>query len=101
MEGNNTPQSEGKRIRVQPVGSQGHKFDAEELIAQVCYFYPQYKFEEAERLSMRRINILLKVVRKQQALQMYNLTQIAAAPHTKKGEGVKKLSEHFKKIANS
>ena len=29
---------------------------------------------------------------------MFNLTQIAAAPHTKKGEGVKKLSDFVHKV---
>ena len=92
---------EGKRIKVQRVKSSHNKINVEELLAQVCYHYPQYTLDEAARLSYRRVNLLLKVAQKQQAIEFYNLTQIAAAPHTKKGEGVKKLTEHFKKIANS
>lgn len=93
---------EGKRISVQKVGAaKGKKFSAEELLAEVCYHYPQYTLDEAARLSYRRVQLLLRVAKKQEAIRMYNLTQIVAAPHTKKGEGVKKLSEHFKKIANS
>lgn len=88
---------EGKVVRVQRV--KRAKLNTDELIAQVCYYYPQYTFEEAERLSYRRISLLLKVAQKQRAVHYYNLVQIVAAPHTKKGKGVTKLSDHFKKIA--
>lgn len=93
---------EGKRIKMQSVvKATRKKFVAEELYAQVCYHYPQYTMNDAAKLSYHRIKLLLKVAAQQKAVEYYNLTQIAAAPHTKKGEGVKKLSEHFKKTANS
>lgn len=96
---NNLP-VEGKRIKIQKVTS-AKKFKAEELLAKVCYYYPQYNLEQAARLSYRQVQLLLRVAKQEQAVQLYNLTQIAAAPHTKKGQGVTKLSEHFKKQANS
>lgn len=34
-----------------------------------------------------------------EAIKMFNMTQIAAAPHTKKGSGVKKLADHFKRMS--
>ena len=94
-------QPQGKVIKVKRVPTKAAKLNTEELLAQVCYYYPQYTLETAALLSYRRVTLLLKVVKKQQAMHYYNLTQIAAAPHTKKGHGVKKLSEHFKKIADS
>lgn len=97
----NNSSSEGKIVRAKQVPKSSSKINVDEMLAEVCYHYPQYTLEEAALLSYRRVQLLLRVAQKQQAIQMYNLTQIAAAPHTKKGEGVKKLSEHFKKIANS
>jgi len=91
----------GKRIKVQKVPSASKRLSTDEILAQVCYHYPQYNLEEAKRLSYRQVKLLLKTAAQQQAIQMYNLTQIVAAPHTKKGAAVTKLSEHFKKLANS
>lgn len=96
---NNLP-VEGKRIKLQKIISV-KKFNGEELLAQLCYHYPQYTLYAASKLSYRQVQLLLRVAKQQQAIQMYNLTQIAAAPHTKKGSGVTKLSDHFKKTANS
>ena len=92
---------QGKRIRVKKVVVKAPKLNVDELLARLCYYYPQYTFREAKELPYKHVQLLLRVAKKQQAIQLYNLTQIAAAPHTKKGEGVKKLSEHFKGIANS
>lgn len=68
-----------------------------ELLATLCYFYPQYTFREARALPYQHVKLLLKVARREEAIKYYNLTQISAAPHTKKGEGVKKLVRYFKK----
>lgn len=71
-----------------------------ELYAQVCYYYPQYTLSEVEKLPQRDITLLLNVASRIEGLRMLNLTQIAAAPHSKNGSGVKKLTEHFKRVAN-
>jgi len=78
--------------------SQGYK---RSLYARVCYFYPQYNLKQASELSQRDVVLLLKTADQIEALRMLNLTQISAAPHTKKGAGVKKLTEHFKKVAKN
>lgn len=96
----NNPPEEGKRIKVQSVRSAVQSLKGEELLAQVCYYYPQYTLQTAALLSYRQVVLLLKTANKLKAVDYYNLVQIAAAPQTKKGEGVKKLSEHFKKLAN-
>lgn len=41
---------------------------------------------------------MLKVARKEQAWVLYNLTQIASAPHSKKGSGVTKMLKYFQEI---
>lgn len=71
-----------------------------ELYARLCYFYPQYTLQDAESLPSRDVSLLLKVQQKIEAVKMLNLTQIASAPNTKNGAGVKKLVTHFKGIAN-
>lgn len=90
---------EGKKVRVQRVTTRT-KLKGEELLAQVCFYYPAYTLDTAAKLSYRQVQLLLKVANKQQAVYYYNLTQIVAAPNTKKGKGVQKLSDHFKKMAD-
>lgn len=76
---------------------QSHQATNRELWATICYYYPQYTLEEASRLSIRDIKLLLKIAEKLEAQKMLAFTQIAAAPHTKKGQGVKKLTDYYKK----
>lgn len=76
---------------------QSQKATNRELWATICYYYPQYTLEEASRLSIRDIKLLLKIAEKLEAQKMLAFTQIAAAPHTKKGQGVKKLTDYYKK----
>ena len=71
-----------------------------EVYAMVCYYYPQYTLQEVMGLPARDVTLLLKVASQIEAVQNLNLTQIVAAPHTDKGKGVKKLTEHFKQVAN-
>lgn len=75
--------------------------DAEvtDLITRVCYFYPQYTLETAEKLTNSQVTALLLQAEKQRAIDFYNLTLISAAPHTKKGSLVEKLTKQYKKIA--
>lgn len=76
---------------------QSYQATNRELWATICYYYPQYTLEEASRLSIRDIKLLLKIAEKLEAQKMLAFTQIAAAPHTKKGQGVKKLTDYYKK----
>ncbi len=67
-----------------------------DLYATVCFYY-NYNLLEASHLPARDIALLIKTARRLEAKRMSDLTQIAAAPHTVKGRGVKKLSAYFKK----
>lgn len=68
-----------------------------EIWASICYYYPQYTLKEASLLSKRDIQLLLSTAQKLEAVKMKNLVQIVVAPHTKKGEGVKKLLDYYQK----
>lgn len=86
-----------KHIVAQSIRKEQPKATNRELWATICYYYPQYTLEEASRLSVRDIKLLLRTAEKLEAQKMLALTQIAAAPHTKKGKGVKQLSDYYKK----
>lgn len=76
-----------------------HKeLDPEDILATFCFHFQQYSYLDAKRMPFKRILQMLKIAEKERAKVMYDLTQIASAPHTKKGSGVKKLLDHFKKI---
>lgn len=87
------------RVRPQTVVSSKAKLSKRELYATVCYFYPQYTLKQVEQLPARDVQLLLNTAKKQEAARMYNLTLVAQAPHSKKQSNVKKLLEHFKKLA--
>lgn len=71
-----------------------------ETWARVCYYYPQYTLETVATLPIRDLRLLLKMAERIEAERSYDLVQIVAAPHTKKGKGVKDLTDHYKKIIN-
>lgn len=87
----------GKVIAAKPVHTPSSSQHKREIYAEVCYYYPQYKLDEVAKLPARDITLLLKVAHRMKAMEYYNLVQVVASPHTKKGQGVKKLSDHFKK----
>lgn len=74
--------------------------NARRLLARLCYYYPQYTLADARKLAARDVALLLDAVHQETAINYLNLTQIAAAPHTKKGSGVTKLISKYKQVAN-
>lgn len=92
----------GNQVEVQPVSQPTESNDSEtdvvDLITRVCYFYPQYTLETAQKLADSQVTALLLQVEKQRAINFYNQVLIAAAPHTKKGELVDKLTKKYREI---
>lgn len=92
----------GTEIEVQPVTEPKEEDDSEaevvDLLTRVCYFYPQYDLEAAKNLADSQVTALLMQAEKQRAIDLYNMTLIVAAPHTKKGSLVEKLIKQYKKI---
>lgn len=92
----------GDTIDVKPVHKPiNNDSDGEitDLLTRVCYFYPQYTLDDAENLTDSQVTALLLQAEKQRAIGLYNLTLIAAAPHSKKGKLVEKLIKQYKEIA--
>lgn len=86
-------------IQVKRVESSGKKTSLRELYATVCYYFPQYTLKDAEQLSARDFNLLLKMGKKIHARHMIDVLHIVSAPHSKDKNQVKNLLEHFKKLA--
>lgn len=93
----------GDKVEVKPLTPEVKDDDSDadivDLLTRVCYFYPQYTIDDAEKLTNSQVTALLVQAEKQRAIDYYNLTLIAAAPHTKKGKLVDKLIKQYKKIA--
>lgn len=77
------------------------KIDVEEVLARFCYYYQQYTYSMARRLPFSRIVKMLKIAQKEQAKKYLEFVKIVAAPHSKKGAGVKKLLELYEEVINS
>lgn len=92
----------GTNIDVKPIYAPINEDSGSEvvdLLTRVCYFYPQYTLEDVEKLTDSQVTALLLQAEKQRAIGFYNLTLIAAAPHSKKGKLVEKLIKQYKKMA--
>lgn len=96
----------GENVEVMPLkpqtdGDDDSETDIVDLITRVCYFYPQYTLETAQKLTNSQVTALLLQAEKQRAIEFYNHVLIAAAPHSKKGKLVEKLIKQYRKIAES
>ncbi len=70
-----------------------------ELYATICYHYG-YKLDYVQNLPARDLYLLHKIAIKMEANRYLNLTNIAAAPQSRKGQGVKKLLDYYKGVIN-
>lgn len=92
---------EPKRVVAQSVrlATESKKSTKREVWATLCFYYPQYTLEQASKLPMRDVNLLIKVARKIEAGKMMDFLNIIVSPHSKKPDReVKKLFEHFEKL---
>lgn len=69
-----------------------------DIITKICYFYPQYNLETAQKLTDSQATALILQAEKQRAIDLYNYTLITASPHSKKGQLVNKLLKQYKGI---
>lgn len=90
----------GKYVKVKRPYEKTKKVDEDALFAELCFYYPQYRMSHRHVLPYKYVVLLLNTARRKKAEEWTYLTHIAAAPHTEKGKGVKKLIEHFKEMAN-
>lgn len=82
-----TPQKVPKKI-----------ISSEDQLMLFCYKFSRYTFAQARKMPYTRILKMLKAARKEDARRMFEITQIVAAPHSKKGELIKKMLEYYKDI---
>lgn len=87
-------------VRVQRVeqAPQG-KLTKRELYAMLCYYYPQYKLQDAQNMPARDLNLLIRTARKIEGAKMYDLTLIVASPNSSDKDSVKNLLDQFAKRA--
>jgi hypothetical protein len=83
-------------MRVKAKAIPKKELSTEDLIAEFCYYYQQYKFHEARQLPHRRIIQMLQVARSERAKNYFELVNIVSAPHSKKGSSIKKLQSYYK-----
>lgn len=86
-------------IKVQKIPRAESRLPRRKVFATVAYHFPQYTLKEVAALPYRDVQLLLKTAQQQQAAYFHNMTLIVQAPHSKKQQNVKKLVDHFKKLA--
>lgn len=74
------------------------KADYEDLLARFCFKFPQYTYSQAKNLPYVRVVKMLKSAERVRAKEMIELANIIAGPHTKHGEGTKKMIEYYQGI---
>lgn len=67
----------------------------------LCYYYPAYTLAEARRLPAPHVRRMLKRARQLEAQRYLELVQIASAPNTKDGQGVRELIRKYQEIASN
>lgn len=91
--------SKGVHVKAKRIPKPLSRFSqSDRVLARLCYYYPQYTFAQARKLPAKRVKLLLEEAVKIKAEDMFQLTNIAAAPKTKKMKGVKDLQAQFKRI---
>lgn len=85
-------------VKVKRIPRSGKEISTEDVLAQFCYYFPQYTFVQARKLPAKRIKQMLRVVDREEAKRMYQFAQIIASQHTKKMSGMKKILESYKSV---
>lgn len=83
-------------IKAQKVTTNKETESGEDILARFCYLY-NYTYSEARKIPYKRILRMIKLARKEQAYEWYNLLRISIAPHGKKGTA-DKLFKEYKEI---
>lgn len=84
------------RVSVARMPEEAKNIGGRELLARLCYYYPQYTLAAARRLPYKDVVLLLKTANKLEAEKHINLLNINAAPNAK--NGVKDMANYYKGI---
>lgn len=83
-------------IKVQKIPQK--KTDPLDLIAQFCYHFPQYTFNQARKLPFVRIKHMLRMANVEQAKYLLLMVRVVSAPHSK--DGGKSIIQDLNAIIN-
>ena len=67
-----------------------------DILSQLCYYFPQYNYQQARKLPYKRVLLLLKAAEKENAKRMIDLLRITLAPHVKRKSFVSNLFNEFR-----
>lgn len=87
------------RVSVQKVPEKEVPIDR--LLAQFCYYFQQYTYEEARKLPYKRIKIMLKEAGRREAENYINLLNISVAAQDTKGRNIRKLLDFYRSIIDA
>jgi len=88
-----------KHVRAKPIPKPPVGDQISRSLYQLCYYYSQYTLQDARALPYHQVLRMLQVAQQEKAAEFLQLTNITAAPHTKKGSGVRKIANQYKKVA--
>lgn len=81
-------------IKAQKIAREAVK--TEDTLSVFCYHFPQYTYAQARALPYKRVRLMLKAARKEQARQMIDLMRVIAGSNSKKG--IDNVLSYFKDI---
>lgn len=88
-------------IKVKPLPQRKPKgTTARRILAELCFYYPQYTLNQAKKLPYKDVVLLLKTAHREKSKDYLMKLNIETAPHTKKGQGVKKLAGQLKEASD-
>lgn len=70
--------------------------NSDDILSIFCYYFPQYSFQKAKEIPVKRIKLMLKAVRKEQARQMVDMMRVMNGSQSKKGAD--SVLSYFKEI---
>lgn len=88
-----------KRVR-NAKSPQSNNEDLKTVVATFCFYYSQYTFDQALDLPIRTLRRMLKIVRREQAREYLEMSQIARAAQAEKPSEYNKLTKRYEDEAN-
>jgi hypothetical protein len=85
--------------KIEGVTSSSVQLSNRKLYATLCYYYPQYKLQDAADMPARDLSLLVRTARQIHANNMADMVAIIAAPHGKNKDSVEKIMKHFQNLA--
>lgn len=68
----------------------------DDILGRFCFYYQQYTYSQARKLPYKRIIQLLRVVEREHAKKMIDITRAIASPHGTNKNAANDLLKEFK-----